>query len=57
MQQRSCVRVPHFDQIVVDSGDDGVVMAIPGHHGDLGLERVVPYCFRPGDTKMTKTLG
>lgn len=38
MQQLSSVGVPHFEEMVVHSGDDCVVMAIPRHHGDFGFE-------------------
>lgn len=38
MQQLSSVGVPHFEEMVVHSGDDRVVMAIPRHHGDFGFE-------------------
>lgn len=38
MQQLSSVGVPHFEKMVVDSGDDCVVMAIPRHHGDFGFK-------------------
>lgn len=38
MQQLSSVGVPHFEEMVVHSSNDCVVMAIPCHHGDFWFE-------------------
>lgn len=35
VDEAACVRVPHLQCQVVSCCDDHVVMAIPGHHGDL----------------------
>lgn len=38
MQQLPCVGVPHFEEMVVHSRDDCIVMAVPRYHGDFGFE-------------------
>lgn len=49
------MRVPHFEEMVVDSRDDSVVMAIPRHHGDFELEEalIVGCWFRAEERERT----
>lgn len=47
VQELPCVGIPHFEEMIVDSSNDRVVMAIPWHHGDLGFEKALFFCWRP----------
>lgn len=58
MQQLSCVGIPNFQEMVVNSSDDCIVMAIPCYHGDFGFQVafLFPYWFSTDKEKNTENM-
>lgn len=44
MKQLSRIRIPNFEEMIVNSSDDSVVVPVPGHHGHFGFEETFIRC-------------